>query len=185
MSRYSLLTELAHVKKDKVIMACACGGGKGLPHILTLKPKILVVVDNDIDTMYRAMRICETQPLIKYERILFSCADIRKLHFENYFDYFYCCETLEHLTEKNNNQVASSILQTIKPGGRLLLSVPGHKHSMKNPKHKQVLSDKTIFAMFGSQCTFIDRGIYHKYLNDSTKAQYFTNLFVFEKQSRK
>lgn len=145
-TRYCALARLANIEKNKSILDCACGGGSHIKEILE-KYEPITYVCADIDE--EALRKCKG---LTYEAVYILCADIRELKLIKEFDYYFCVETLEHLSEKDNVKVAGGISNLIKVGGYLLISVPGYPPTaMKLPTHKQSFAGENkekLFKMF-------------------------------------
>jgi ubiquinone/menaquinone biosynthesis C-methylase UbiE len=169
---YRRLIKIAKLKKGKRIIDCAVGDGRGIAPIKLLKPRQLVCVDIANKWVQR----CQ----MNHSDVTAICGDIRNLPFKNSFDYFFCCETLEHLHPKYNEQAVQSILRSIVKGGSLLVSVPGNKkfcyYSMY---HKQFLKKAMIKKFFSKHFKSCKEATVTKnpiYPNKTT------NIFVFEKK---
>ena len=162
--RYRYLAKLAKLEKGKRVIDCACGTGKGFGVLAALKPAEFVGVDNDTEQL-SICRKRRAKDMRRY-KVRLELGDIRYLkhHEDNYYDYFFCCETLEHLIPRDTTKAIGAIVRITKSGGKVLVSVPGHWGSIEKPGHKQVLSLsrlKTMFAVRG--CSFIADSKYQKY----------------------
>ena len=185
MSYYSKLTQMAKTGEDKVIMDCACGGGRGLKHLRTLKPKELIGADISSKFLNRCIKENEQMLLEDSPFTKLMVADVRDLKYKDYFDYFYCCETLEYLKPEDNTQAMKSIVQAIKPKGKLLISVPGHEDSIENTNHLQVFTSDILKELFGRACVLLKEDTWIKYPSHETKGHHHNILMVFQKREKR
>lgn len=170
VSRWGDLSVLGGLGKKKRVIDCGCGRGKGFPDILALEPQVFVGADLDPTCFPR-----DRFPSVQYVR-----ADIRYLPFFAEFDYFFCCETLEHLSVEDNISAAVSISKTLSCGGKLLISVPGNPEvCMANPEHKQFLSPSDLVSLFSSWFSVVGTGTCCK---NRARPEAFTTLMVLEKR---
>lgn len=181
MSRYSLLVDLLeNVDPGASIIDCGCGYGKGLPAILKLAPGFLVAADVDVTQLAVTKFSLVRSHSPGGKKVIYVWADIRKLPFVKLFDYFFCCETLEHLKQEDNEGTVTSIARSMKEDGKLCLSLPGADY-IRNPEHLQFLPDKAVKELFGTKFDFIRQSIYRKY-ETGEKCRMFSNLMIFRKR---
>ena len=157
-ARYTILCEFAmtgtKLFRPKVI-DCGCGDGRGFSYIdKLLKPQIIVGVDNDERKLIEINRRKK-----KVKSVMLVHKDILDLKHRAKFDVFFCCETLEHFRKKDNVKLVKIMLNAVKPGGKILISFPLHKRSIKNPEHQQLLTEDEILNHFGN-CLLLGKA-YH------------------------
>ncbi len=171
--RYEALAKLAGVKEGETIVDCSCGSGEeGMVIIKKFKPKKYIGID--IDTKRLAKAIEKNSEM----KNCYIYGDIRDTP-KDQFDYYFCVETLEHLPKNDNEKVARSISEAVKPGGKLLISIPGNpKIAMECKGHKQVISKNLLVNMF-DKFDLEAEDTYIKYL---PRQEAYSALYIFKKR---
>lgn len=128
--RYEYILDILDEKNisvnQKTIIDCACGDGVGSKH---LKKAGALVTAIDVDE--KEAKTCLGKGLDARQ------GDIRNLELpSNYYDLFFCCETLEHLIESDCPKAASEIQRVTKPDGIICITVPKYKDSCFHRRHK-------------------------------------------------
>jgi len=175
ISRYEHLAGIAGVKDEKVIVDCSCGNGEeGRVICQRYRPYMYLGIDIDEGAISRAKNmyipgkgICE-----------FSVGDIREPAPIS-ADYYFCVETLEHLPVHENSKVAKAIMDSLVPGGLLLISVPGNpKIAMEDKRHKQIITKDVILDMFKDLSFFMD----DRYIKFFGRPEAYSTLYVLKKE---
>ncbi len=176
MLRYEALAELTNLEEGREIVDCACGdGAEGRIIIDIFKPTKYLGVDIDKEQIKCAKLM---NPVMKNSYI---CSDIRT-PLNRQFDYYFCVETLEHLSEKDNQVVAEAISMAIKPRGQLLISVPGNpKTAMESNLHLQIITREKLIGMFNDFILEAEKR-YNKHLFD---VEGYSSLYIFKKRGFK
>ena len=172
--RYQQLSSLTKIEKNKKIIDCACGTGFGSAFLLeTFEPKQLLCIDND----KQILKKCKERTL---KRADYLCINLQEFISSEKFDYFFCLETLEHLSETDNLKVAQIISSSLKDKGKLLVSVPGNEEEerrVKNPLHLQFVSKKTLIDMFSNFT--LERE--DKFIKRKKEPDSYNSLYIFTK----
>ncbi|KKK98023.1 hypothetical protein LCGC14_2646890, partial [marine sediment metagenome] len=170
--RYEALAELADIKEGKTIVDCSCGNGEeGRVIIERFKPKKYIGIDLDKKRLAKAIG---ENPEMKD---CYIYGDIRD-PLKEQFDYYFCVETLEHLPKSDNKKVAGVIYAAIKPGGKLLASVPGNpKIAMDCKGHKQIIKKKLLVDMF----RVFDLEAEDTYIKYLPRQEAYSALYIFKK----
>jgi ubiquinone/menaquinone biosynthesis C-methylase UbiE len=138
--------------KNKVVLNAACGRGYGGNILLKGKPKKIVCVDIDKDSISYARNN------FKDNRLAFQVANVEKLPFkDNSFDVIISIETIEHL--KNTGLFLSQIKRVLKPNGLLILSTPNKKSSSRlfnNPYHIHEYTTQELRALLSKSFKISD-----------------------------
>jgi len=71
-----------------------------------------------------------------------------KLPWDGQYDTVVCMETLEHLPTDRVEDTHERLLAFLRPGGRLVVSVPANSH-ISDPDHKQVFYRETLHGQKG------------------------------------
>ena len=173
--RYQKLSGLTTIEENKKIIDCACGTGVGSAFILeTFKPEKLLCIDNDRQVLEQ----CKERTLKKAN---YLCIDLQEFIDDEKFDYFFCLETLEHISENDNLKASHIISSSIKNKGKLLISVPGNEWEekrVKNPLHLQFVSKKTLINMFSDFILEEE----DKFIKRKSEPQSYNLLYVFVKK---
>lgn len=85
----------------------------------------------------------------------FFVGDITKFSYKNYFDIVTLVEVLEHIPPNDIEKFVASLHQLIKPGGRLLVSVPSINLPIQE-KHYQHFTLETLLNHFGNKFDLIE-----------------------------
>ncbi len=170
--RYEALAELAGVEANKTIIDCACGKGlEGKVIIETYHPTKYIGIDLD------KRRLSKAKSSNPNYADCYLRGDIRVSSKEQ-FDYYFCVETLEHLPEEDNPIVAKAVYSAIKPGGKLLISVPENpKYAMESEIHLQIFNKEKLVEMFDQLVLEKDQ----KYIKCFTDPKRYSWLYVFKK----
>lgn len=173
--RYQKLASLTKIEMNKKIIDCACGTGFGSAFLLEkFKPRKLLCVDNDIQVLEK----CKQKTLGK---VNYLCIDLQGFVSSEKFDYFFCLETLEHLSENDNLKISQIISSLVKNKGKLLISVPGNEEEekrVKNSLHLQFVSKKTLVDIF-------DDFILEKedrFIKREKEPESYNSLYIFRKR---
>ncbi len=174
MLRYEALAELANLEEGREIVDCACGdGAEGRIIIDIFKPTKYLGVDIDKKQVKYAKLM---NPAMKNS--YYICSDIRT-PLNRQFDYYFCVETLEHLPEKDNQVVAKAISTMVKPGGQLLISVPGNfKTAVESERHLQIVTREKLIIMFNDFILEAEKK-YNKHLSD---VEGYSSIYIFRKR---
>lgn len=173
ISRYEHLASLADVKTYKIIIDCSCGdGSQGMIICEKYAPYFYYGIDIDKKAIEAARKLKCNRPHI------FAVGDIRDIT-PIYADYYFCVETLEHLSPGDNERVGKAITRSIIPGGILLISVPGNpKIAMEDKRHKQIITKEIILNMF-NELTLIKEDIYVKFFG---RPEAFSAVYILKRE---
>jgi 2-polyprenyl-3-methyl-5-hydroxy-6-metoxy-1,4-benzoquinol methylase len=92
-----------------------------------------------------------------WEKIAFEQADIIALH-EHYvscFDYVTAIETIEHLPIEKQDPAARTLLSLLKPGGKLLITLPGPKAGAIPEHEKDNFTEAEVYEWFVGRCAAV------------------------------
>lgn len=141
LSLLNIIKKIITDLKGKEILDVGCGDGrliyelKGCGYNLT-----------GIDFSFRAINFSKAfNPESN-----FMCKDLCDIKFKKKFDLIIMMEVFEHISPKDENKVLSAVYDNLKPGGKLIITVPS-KLTPLDPKHYRhfdVLTLKQIFEKF-------------------------------------
>lgn len=116
--------ERAFKNKKVKLLDIGCGRGWYEQMLVTLLPKVeIVAIDQNEKYLSQAIGA------VKNNRVKFEKTNAGKLPFKkNSFDGVLCTELLEHVG--SDKDVISEIYRVLKPGGKLLVSVPHHNYPL-------------------------------------------------------
>ena len=118
------------------ILDAGCGDGRFLSELKNKGAKNLYGVDYSESALSFAKLFL---PDVK-----FTNADLANLPYEdNFFDYIFLIETLEHIHPEKTNNVLKELKRVLKPSGRLIVTVPSVLVPL-NKKHYRHFSEKTL-----------------------------------------
>jgi 2-polyprenyl-3-methyl-5-hydroxy-6-metoxy-1,4-benzoquinol methylase len=115
------------------VLDIACGVGYGTV-FLAGSPGIVRVVGVDVSA--EAIRYARQH--YNHERVSYVCSPAHEFEPEEFFDNIVSLETIEHLDHPN--EFFSQLVTILKPGGRLIASVPITPSVDANPHHRSNFS---------------------------------------------
>lgn len=172
ISRYEALASLGEIEDNKIIIDCSCGNGMEGKKICNIyKPYIYLGIDVDELAIGRARDLNLPSP---YEFVVGDIKEIVPIK----ADYYFCVETLEHISKHENLRVGKAITKSIKFGGLLLISVPGNpKIAMEDPRHKQIITKDIIDEMF-PEMSLVKEGEYVKFFG---RMEAYSSLYILKR----
>ncbi len=115
--RVAYIIEGLELERGDRILDCGCGDGFYLKTISALGPYEIVGFDLNPTSLKTARNYLTEVPLIQ--------GNLYRIPFkENSFNKIFCSEVLEHIPD--DLQALKEIYRILKPGGKLLVTVPNH-----------------------------------------------------------
>jgi O-antigen biosynthesis protein len=126
----------AGVATDRDVLDAGCGTGYGTRILAQGGARRCLGVDISEDAVARAR---ELEP---DERVEFMLGDVTELPLEpESFDLVTCFETIEHVTEGDQERTVSELARVLRPDGLLLISSPNRgEYPPGNPHHLHELT---------------------------------------------
>jgi len=145
-----MLSRLGNVESESII-DIGCGDGRLTREIaLSINPTTLVGVDYSS----RAIKLAQAMNQ-DLERASFHATDITSAHELGSFDAAVLMEVFEHIPLDMANEFMVGVRALIKPGGRLLLTVP-HNNKPVEYKHFQHFSVKSLLKYIEVDFDIVD-----------------------------
>lgn len=142
LGRLKLLLELAGDLAGKQVLDAGCGDG-----ILSAKCALKGGTVTGVDINPRALAFAKifSPPSVTYQQ-----SSIHKLNFPNeFFDITFCIETFEHIPPSQEREVVEELHRTLKPGGRLIISVPSSSTPLRSrPRHYRHFNSSLLKVIF-------------------------------------
>jgi 2-polyprenyl-3-methyl-5-hydroxy-6-metoxy-1,4-benzoquinol methylase len=131
----------AHYVVGSRLLDIACGSGHGTYRLASLHPHVECV---GLDLDPEAVRVAERTYVRENARYIH--ANAMTFSDAQGFDTIVTLETIEHLTDPRG--FIECLVFMLKPGGRIIASVPSTPSTDANPFHLQDFTEKSFNALF-------------------------------------
>lgn len=153
----------AAVATDRDVLDAGCGTGYGTLILAQAGARRCLGIDISEDAIARA-REGERD-----ERAEFMLGDITELPLEpESFDLITCFETIEHVTERDQERLVSELARLLRPDGLLLISSPNRgEYPPGNPHHLHELTSEELRDLLSRHFSDVQLHRQHNWITDA------------------